>query len=65
MYKYFILFLIIAMLLSLFGGAAFLLKDRGTTRRTTYILGVRVSIAVLLFASLVYGILSGQIGPNS
>jgi len=53
------------MLISLFGGAAFLVKDRGTTKRTTYILGVRVSIAILLFASLVIGILSGQIGPNS
>lgn len=65
MIKYFILFLILAMLISLFSGAFFLIKDRGTTKRTAYSLGIRVSIAVMLFATLVYGFITGQIGPGS
>jgi len=55
MIKYFILFLIVAMLISLFSGAFFLIKDKGTTKRTAYI---------LLFATLVYGFATGQIGPG-
>ena len=53
------------MLLSLFSGAFFLIKDKGKTKRTAYSLGLRVSIAVVLFATLVYGFLTGQIGPES
>ncbi|GIT60749.1 MAG: hypothetical protein Ct9H300mP20_05760 [Gammaproteobacteria bacterium] len=45
MIKYFILFLIVAMLLSLFSGGFFLIKDKGKTKRTAYSLGIRVSIA--------------------
>ena len=65
MIKYFILFLIIAMLISLFSGAFYLIKAQGSTKRTAYSLGIRVSIAVLLFATLVYGFLTGQIGPGT
>jgi hypothetical protein len=64
MIKYFILFLIVAMLISLFSGAFFLIKDGGSTKRTVYSLGVRVSIAIVLFATLIYGIITGQIGPG-
>ena len=39
MIKYFILFLIVAMLISLFRGAFFLIKDGGTTKRTVNSLG--------------------------
>jgi|TARA_B100000470_G_scaffold182788_1_gene147639 K+-sensing histidine kinase KdpD len=65
MYKALIFFLIFAMLISLFSGAFFLIKDRGTTKRTTYSLGIRVSIALMLFATLIYGFLTGEIGPNA
>ena len=64
MIKYFILFLIVAMLISLFSGAFFLIKDKGTTKRNAYSLGLRVSIAVLLFATLAYGFATGKIGPG-
>jgi hypothetical protein len=53
------------MLLSLFSGGFFLLKDKGTTKRTAYSLGIRVSIAVVLFAAILYGLITGQIGPGS
>ena len=64
MIKYFILFLIVAMLISLFRGAFFLIKDGGSSKRTVHSLGVRVSIAVVLFITLVYGFVTGQIGPG-
>ena len=54
MIKYFILFLIVAMLISLFTGGFFLIKDKGKTKRTAYSLGIRVSIAVMLFATIFY-----------
>ena len=65
MIKYFILFLIVAMLLSLFSGGIFLIKDKGKTKRTAYSLGIRVSIAVVLFSTILYGLITGQIGPGS
>ncbi|MBK69944.1 MAG: hypothetical protein CMB53_00875 [Euryarchaeota archaeon] len=65
MYKYFILFLIIAMLISLFSGAFYLIKDRGKSKRTAYSLGIRVTIAVILFITLIYGFFTGQIGPSA
>jgi len=64
MIKYFILFLIVAMFISLFRGAFFLIKDGGSSKRTVHSLGVRVSIAVVLFITLVYGFVTGQIGPG-
>ena len=65
MIKYFILFLIVAMLLSLFSGGFFLIKDKRKTKRTAYSLGIRVSIAVVLFSTILYGLITGQIGPGS
>ena len=64
MIKYFILSLLVAMLISLFTGGFFLIKDKGTTKRTAYSLGIRVSIAAVLFATIVYGVVTGQIGPG-
>jgi len=64
MIKYFIIFLIVAMFISLFRGAFFLIKDGGSTKRTVHSLGVRVSIAIVLFVTLVYGFITGQIGPG-
>jgi hypothetical protein len=53
------------MLLSLFSGGFFLIKDKGKTKRTAYSLGIRVSIAVVLFSTILYGLITGQIGPGS
>ncbi|WP_353956846.1 DUF2909 domain-containing protein [uncultured Roseivirga sp.] len=64
MIKYFIIFLIIAMFASLFRGAFFLIKDGGSSNKTVNSLGIRVSIAVVLFITLVYGFITGQIGPG-
>ena len=41
-----------------------MIKDGGSTKKTVHSLGVRVSIAVILFLTLVYGFVTGQIGPG-
>ena len=64
MIKYLIIFLIVAIFISLFRGAFFLIKDGGSSKRTVHSLGVRVSIAIVLFITLVYGFVTGQIGPG-
>jgi hypothetical protein len=53
------------MLIRLFSGAVFLIKDGGSSKRAVHSLGIRVSIAVVLFVTLIFGFLTGQIGPNS
>ena len=59
MLKFTILLLLALIILSLAGGAAFFFKDQGGTKRTLYMLGIRITLAVLLVALLTYGVLSG------
>jgi hypothetical protein len=61
MIKVIIVVLLIAIVLSLFSGAVFFFKDQGNTKRTLYALGVRVTLAVLLILTIVYGLYSGQL----
>ncbi len=63
--KIVILVLFIALVISLFGGFAFLIKDKGTTRRTWYSLGVRLLLAALLMGFLFYGVFTGQLGSKA
>ena len=65
MLKFIIAVLAIAMLISLFSSAFFLLKDKGNTVRALYALRVRVTIAMLLLATIGYGLFTGQLGLNS
>ena len=56
----------IAMLISLFSSAAFMIKDKkGAMTRSFMALRVRVVIAGLLLLTLSYGLYSGQIVVNS
>ena len=56
----------IAMLISLFSSAAFMVKDKkGAMTRSFMALRVRVVIAGLLLLTLAYGLYSGQIEVNS
>ena len=58
--------LMIAMLISLFSSAAFMIKDKkGAMTRSFMALRVRVVIAGLLLLTLAYGLYSGQIVVNS
>lgn len=59
--KIIISILLVAIVASLFGALGFLLKDAriSGSRRTWYALGIRVTLALLLVACLVYGFASG------
>ena len=59
--KFIIVFLFVAVLISLSSALAFLIKDVGasTSKRTLYALGIRISLAALLLISIFYGFQSG------
>jgi hypothetical protein len=65
MLKFIIAVLALAMLVSLFSSAFFLLKDKGNTVRAFYTLRVRVTLAVMLLLTIGYGLFTGQLGLNS
>jgi hypothetical protein len=61
MLKLTIFVVFIALLGSLFGGFMFLVKDQGSSLRTLHSLGLRLFLALVLIALLVFGIRSGQL----
>jgi len=63
--KIVILVLITAMLISLFSGLYFLVKDQGRGTRTVKALTWRVSIWVVLLAFMVLAIYAGWITPSN
>lgn len=61
--KILILILFIAVIFSLSSGLVFLLKDmQSPSKRTLYALGIRISCAALLLATIFYGLYTGQLG---
>lgn len=65
MLKVVIVLLLIAIVASLFSGAVFFFKDQGSTRRTLYALGVRITLAILLMITITYGVFTGQLRLNA
>lgn len=64
--KSIIVILFIAILVSLFSGLRFLVKDLGDSkRRLLNSLGMRVTLAALLIATILYGAATGQIGSQA
>lgn len=64
--KTIIVVLFIAVLISLFSGLNFLVKDLGSSRkRLLYSLGVRISLASLLLATIIYGAYTGQLNSTA
>jgi p-aminobenzoyl-glutamate transporter AbgT len=61
--KTIIVLLFIAILISLFGGLNFLVKDLGSNskKRLLYALGIRITLAMLLLGTIIYGAYTGQI----
>jgi hypothetical protein len=59
--KILILVLFIAMVLSLTASFNFLLRDagQGNKKRTLYALGIRIALASLMMACVIYGFYSG------
>lgn len=64
MLKILIVVLLFAIIISLFSGLVFLVKDDGKSNRTVNALTIRVTLSVLLIALLVYAVLSGQLPIN-
>lgn len=69
MLKVIIVILLIGVIVSLFSGLFFLFKDaeRTDSRRTLHALGVRVTLAAALLATVFYGFYTGQLrlGTNA
>jgi hypothetical protein len=67
--KVIIIILLIAVIVSLFSGLIFLFKDsdRTDSKRTLYALGVRITLAALLLATMFYGFYTGELrlGTNA
>lgn len=63
MLKIIIVVLFIGVVISLVSGLAFLFKDteRPESRRTLHALGVRISLAAALMASIAWGLYSGEL----
>ena len=59
--KTIIILLLLGILISLASGLVFLFKDVGSSRRTLHSLGLRITLAIALMATTVYGFLSGQL----
>ncbi|MFV2091442.1 MAG: twin transmembrane helix small protein [Pseudomonadales bacterium] len=61
--KTLIIFLLIGVLASLASGLVFLFKDsdKPESRRTLHALGVRITLAIALLATVFYGFYSGQL----
>lgn len=63
--KIVIVVLFIALIVSLFSGLVFLVKDQGKTLRTWNSLTVRLILAALLMGFLIFGIYTGRLGSNA
>ena len=63
--KFVVVLLFIALVVSLFSGYVFLLKDKGTSYRTWNSLSVRLVLAALLMGFLIYGLYTGQLGSKA
>lgn len=59
-----LLVLFSAVVISLFSGLFFLIKDQGKSHRTVNALFFRVSFSALIIAVLIYGFYTGELQPH-
>ncbi|ADP99539.1 twin transmembrane helix small protein [Marinobacter adhaerens] len=64
MLKGFIIFLMLAVVVSLFSGLFFLIKDGGKTNRVVNSLAVRVTLSILLLAVILIALWQGALTLN-
>jgi len=64
LFKYLIIAVLVAILISLASGLMFLFRDDGNSTRTVKALTVRITLSVALFALLVIGYFAGYIKPH-
>jgi hypothetical protein len=62
-----IVFLLCGVLVSLFTGLGFLLKDTGRSdsKRTLYALGIRIGFAAALLVTIGYGLATGELALHA
>jgi hypothetical protein len=65
MLKVIIVILLLGIVLSLVAGGVFFFKDQGKTKRTMIMLGVRVTLAILLMATVTWGVMTGELTLNA
>lgn len=65
MIKAIIVVLLLAIIVSLFSGLFFLVKDTGKSSRTVNSLTVRVILAILLIGVIAYAVQTGQLPLNA
>jgi hypothetical protein len=66
MLKIIILILLLALMISLWSGFYFLVKDQGNSRqRLLTALGTRVTLGALLLIAIAYGIYRGELGSKA
>lgn len=64
MIKFIIIIAFIAIVISLFSGGFFLVKDRGESKRTVKSLTWRISLSVALFLLLILAYFMGWLHPH-
>lgn len=62
--KSLIVLVLIAILVSLFSGMFFLVKDKGQSKRTVKALTIRIALSVILFILLMLAFATGLIQPH-
>ena len=62
--KFIVILLLIFIMISLFSGLFFLVKDKGQTRRTVNALTVRIGLSLLAIAVIIIAALLGVIELN-
>ncbi len=61
MLKPIIILLLAGILVSLACGFVFFYQDKGRSKRVLYALGVRITLAVVMMACVVYGLVTGEL----
>ncbi len=64
MIKIMIVILLLAIVISLFSSLFFLVRDQGKSFRTVHALAIRVCLAIILMALILYAVQSGQLQFN-
>ena len=62
--KIFAVVVLLVIVISLFSGLFFLVKDKGQTERTAKALTVRIGLSVSLFAILMLAVATGHLKPH-
>lgn len=63
-YKIFLVVVLLAVIFELFQALYFMIKDKGTGKRTVWALTRRIGLSLILFGLIVLGIWMGWLDPH-